>query len=77
MKKKFIVDKITLGKTVYCEKKFECLDGVLPETSVFVTGGKTVSCQFKEIDYFCEYNVDSACLCPVRDEIHKKYASFI
>jgi hypothetical protein len=75
MKKKFEVGEITLGKTVYCQRDYECLDGDLPETSVAVTGGETVLCRFKEIDFFCEYNVDPACMCPVRDEIHRKYSA--
>lgn len=74
MKKKFEVDKITLGKSVYCEKDFSCLDGDLPETKLFVSGGVSVLCQFKNIDFFCEYNIDPACMCSVRSEIHQKYA---
>jgi hypothetical protein len=74
MKKKFEVDKITLGKAVYCQKNHECLNGDLPETHVAVTGGETVLCRFKKIDFFCEYKIDAACMCPVRSEIHKKYA---
>ena len=74
MKRKFEVDKITLGKSVYCQKDFSCLDGDLPETHTLVTGGDTVLCQFKKIDFFCEYNIDPACMCPVRSEIHKNYA---
>ena len=74
MTTKFEVDKITLGKAVYCQKDYECLNGDLPETRVAVTGGETVLCRFKEIDFFCEYNIDPACMCPVRSEIHKNYA---
>jgi hypothetical protein len=74
MKTKFEVDKITLGKAVYCQKDYECLDGDLPEFTVAVTGGETVLCRFKKIVFFCEYKIDAACMCPVRSEIHKKYA---
>jgi len=79
--KRFEVDKVILGKTTFCDYKFECLDFDYPKSGEAMTGIESVLCRFENIDY-CPYEQEivkksPVCICHVRNEIHRKYKNKI
>ena len=77
MPSRFEIDKNILGKTTFCERKFECLESDFPISDEVMTGVESVLCRFEGI-VFCHYKHEiikksPVCICPVRNELFKNY----
>ncbi len=74
---KIEIDKEILDKTTKCDFNFSCLSNSKHQhckIKEIVPGSYIITeCQNGECSYFLSFGKGGFCLCPVRQEIYKKY----